>query len=264
MSTLNPTSTLDIDRRRAPRLGAFNATLLGLELKRMLRNKRTVFFTLLFPGLMLLAVASGNGWEEKVGSGNVGGYIMVSMALYGASLTAASAGAMVALERALGWSRQLRLTPLNPIAYIAVKVLVALALGAVAIVVVNAVGIAQGHAAMPVGVWIACALLALLCTLVFAALGVFVGYLVPGENAMQFLGPGLAVMAFVGDVFLPITHGSAMWHIASFTPMFGVAQIVRAPMTHFLPWYAIANAVLWFVLFTAGAAWRMSRDSARV
>ena len=48
---------------------------------------------------------------------------MVSMALYGAALTAASGGAMVAIERALGWSRQLRLTPLNPAVYIAMKAL---------------------------------------------------------------------------------------------------------------------------------------------
>ena len=35
-------------------------------------------------------------------------------------------GAMVATERALGWSRQLRLTPLKPVAYVGIKVLVAM------------------------------------------------------------------------------------------------------------------------------------------
>lgn len=250
--------------RPAPRWGGFNGTILRLELRRVFRNKRTVFFTLLFPGLLLLAFSSSGGWDERVGDGNVAAYMMVSMALYGAALTAASAGAAVAIERAQGWSRQLRLTPLQPLAYVAVKVLAALALGAVAILVVNLVGLAQGHAEMPSGAWAGCAALALVCTLVFAALGVFVGYLVPGENAMQVLGPGLAVLAFVGDVFLPIDHGSTMWHVASLTPMFGVAQIVRAPMTHFLPWYAVLNAVGWFIVFAAGAAWRMSRDSDRV
>ena len=116
------------------------------------------------------------------------------MALYGAALTAAAAGSMVALERALGWSRQLRLTPLNPVAYIVIKAIVALAMGALAIAAVNVAGILQGKAEMPTSVWILSAVVTLFCTLTFAALGVFVGYIVPGENAMQILGPGLALL----------------------------------------------------------------------
>ena len=80
----------------------------------MLRNRRTMFFTLVFPAALFFAIGSSDGWQEKVGHGNVAAYIMVSMALYGAALTAASGGATVATERALGWSRQLRLTPLHP------------------------------------------------------------------------------------------------------------------------------------------------------
>ncbi len=110
----------------------------------------------------------------------------------------------------------------------------------------------------------AVALLAVVCTLVFAALGVFVGYLVPGENAMQILGPGLAVLAFLGNVFIPITEGSTMWWVASFTPMFGVAEISRWPLTHQLDWYSVVNAIVWLAIFLGGAAWRMSKDTGRV
>ena len=190
---------------------------------------------------------------------------MVSMALYGAALTAASAGAMVAMERAMGWSRQLRLTPLSPVVYISIKAIVALVMGAIAVAVVNVAGVVQGKPDMPAGRWVACAVLAVLCTLVFAALGVFVGYLVPGENAMQILGPGLALMSFLGNVFIPIDdHTSLIWHIAQWTPMFGVAEITRAPLTGELPWYAVVNAVGWLAVFVVGAAWRMSKDTARV
>jgi ABC-2 type transport system permease protein len=171
---------------------------------------------------------------------------------------------MVATERALGWSRQLRLTPLNPAVYIAMKALIALLLGAVAISVVNVVGIAQGRASMPARIWVGSAVLTLLCTMVFAALGVFVGFLVPGENAMQILGPGLALLSFLGNVFIPIDNGSVLWNVASWTPMFGVAEISRAPLTGDLPWYAVLNAVAWLAIFVAGAAWRMSKDTARV
>ncbi len=202
-------STVPIDptARRVPPFGGFNATVLRIELKRMLRNRRTIIFTLIFPAAMFFAFGGTSGSEARVGSGNVSAYIMVSMALYGAALTAAAGGAMVALERSLGWSRQLRLTPLNPVVYILIKALVALVMGAIAVAVVNIAGIVQGKPEMPLHVWIACALVTLVCTLTFAALGVFVGYVVPGENAMQILGPGLALMSFLGGVFIPLDRG---------------------------------------------------------
>jgi ABC-2 type transport system permease protein len=258
------TTTIDPAARRVPPLGGLNTTVLRIELRRMLRNRRTVIFTLVFPAALFFAFGSGPDWDRSVGHGNVAAYVMASMALYGAALTAASGGAMVAMERALGWSRQLRLTPLSPTAYILMKALLALVLGAVAITVVNLAGLAQGKPSMPTHVWLGCAVLTLVCTMVFAALGVLVGYLVPGENAMQVLGPGLALFSFLGNVFIPIDQGSTMWHIASLTPMFGVAEVSRAPLTGDLPWYAVLNAVVWLALFVAGAAWRMSKDTARV
>jgi ABC-2 type transport system permease protein len=258
------TATIDPTTRRVPPLGGFNLTVLRIELTRMLRNRRTVIFTLIFPAALFLSFGGQSDWNDPIGHGNVAAYVMVSMALYGAALTAASGGAMVAMERAMGWSRQLRLTPLNPSVYILMKALLALVLGAVAITVVNVVGVLQGKPAMPVDVWVECALLTLVCTLVFAALGVFVGYLVPGENAMQILGPGLAIFSFLGNVFIPMDAGSTIYQVAQWTPMFGVAEISRWPLTGDLAWTAVLNAVVWFGLFVAGAAWRMSKDTARV
>jgi ABC-2 type transport system permease protein len=263
MST--PLLSLDPDARRVPPMGGFNLTVLGIELRRMLRNRRTIVFTLIFPAAMLLAFGGQSGWDDTAGSGNVAAYILASMALYGAALTAAAGGSMVALERSLGWSRQLRLTPLNPVVYILMKALVALAMGALAITAVNVVGAVQGKAEMPTHVWVECAVVTLFCTLTFAALGVFVGYVVPGENAMQILGPGLALLSFLGGVFIPLDqYSDVVRHVAYWTPMYGVSEIARAPLMHDLPWYAVANAVAWFALFVAGAAWRMSRDTARV
>ena len=256
--------TIDPSVRRVPPLGGLNPTVLRIELRRMLRNRRTIFFTRLFPAAMFLSFGGTDGWDERAGNGNVAAYIMVSMALYGAALTAAAGGAMVALERSLGWSRQLRLTPLNPAVYILMRALIALVMGAMAITVVNLAGIAQGKPHMPVADWVGCAALTLVCTMVFAALGVFVGYLVPGENAMQVLGPGLALFSFLGNVFIPLDAGTWIYRVAEWTPMFGVAEVSRAPLTHDLPWTAVVNAIAWLAIFVAGAAWRMSKDTGRV
>jgi ABC-2 type transport system permease protein len=256
---------IDPTTRRVPPMGGFNLTMLSIELRRMLRNRRTVIFALIFPAAMFFVFGSGSQGDERVGQGNVSAYVMVSMALYGGALIAASTGAGVAVERALGWSRQLRLTPLNPGVYILIKAFVALVMGAFAITIVNVIGAIQGKPQMPTSTWIYCALLTLVCVMTFAALGVFVGYVVPGENAMQILGPGLALLSFLGGLFIPLDQ-YADWvrHIAYWTPMYGVAEVARAPLTHELPWYAVVNAVGWFALFVLGAAWRMSRDTARV
>jgi ABC-2 type transport system permease protein len=259
------TTTIDPTTRRVPPLGGFNTTLLRIELKRVLRNRRTIIFTLVFPTAMFFVFGSGKGGDERIGSGNLSAYVMVSMALYGGALIAASGGATVAVERALGWSRQLRLTPLNPVAYILSKAIVALATATMAVAIVNVVGVLRGQPDMPVGTWIACLFTTLACTLTFAALGVFVGYLVPGENTMQILGPGLALVSFLGGLFIPLSsYSPVIRDIAYWTPMYGVAEVARAPLTHELPWFAVVNAVAWLAIFVAGAAWRMSKDTARV
>jgi len=259
------TQSIDPGARRVPPMGGFNATLLRLELARMVRNRRTIIFTLVFPTAMFLVFGSGSTGAERVGDGNVSAYVMVSMAMYGGALIAASCGAMVAVERALGWSRQLRLTPLKPLAYVSVKALVALAMGGLAVALVNIAGVLQGSPDMPASTWVVCAVVTLFCTMTFAALGVFVGYLVPGENVMQILGPGLALLAFLGGLFIPLSQYSELVRdIAYWTPMYGVAEVARAPLTHELPWYAVVNAIGWLAIFVLGAAWRMSKDTARV
>ncbi len=261
---VGPTASATLTERRVPPLGGLNPTMVRIELARMLRNRRTVVFALLFPAAMFLVFGSGGDSEHSVGRGNVAAYVMVSMAMYAGALIAASAGAAVAVERALGWSRQLRLTPLHPTVYILVKAFVALVMGALAILMVNVVGAVQGKPQMPFDVWVKCGLLSLACVLTFAALGVFVGYLVPGENVMQVLGPGLALLAFLGGLFLPLSNWSPLVRdIAYWTPMYGVAEVARAPLTQELPWYAVVNVIGWLVVFVLGAAWRMSKDTAR-
>ena len=260
------TAPASVPHRRVPPLGGFNPTLLRLELRRMMRNRRTVIFSLVLPVVFFLMFGSGQKYSgESAGHGNVAAYIMLSMALYGAMLSTTGGGAMVAVERSQGWSRQLRLTPLTATAYILVKVLVAMLLGAVSIAVTYAAGSFSG-AHMDGPLWVETALIAWLGSLVFAAFGVFMGYLLPSENVMQFLGPGLALFAFLGGLFVPLDQmGSTFQTVAKFTPMYGLNQLAHAPLTGDAPgWAAYANLTVWAVLFVGGAAWRFRRDTARV
>ena len=64
----------------------------------------------------------------------------------------------------------------------------------------------------------------------FAAFGLFMGYLLPAENVMQILGPVLALLAFAGGLFVPLGDG-LFADIAKVVPTYGLAEIVRAPLT---------------------------------
>jgi ABC-2 type transport system permease protein len=259
------TSGTPVVRRHVPPFGGLNPTLLLLELRRLLRNRRTVIFTLVMPPVFFLIFGTQESYRHQaVGNGNVTAYIAVSMAVYGAMLACTGGGATVSIERAQGWSRQLRLTPLKPVAYIVVKALVAMVMGLASVIMVFAVASLR-HAQMPLRVWVECGLVAWLGSLVFAAFGLFMGYLLPAENVMQILGPVLAVLAFAGGLFVPLDDGSAFARLSQLTPLYGLATLGRMPLTSDdNGWAALLNIVVWGGLFVAGAAWRFRRDTARV
>ncbi|MCW2798767.1 MAG: hypothetical protein JWQ70_239 [Aeromicrobium sp.] len=254
------------EARRIPPLGGFSPRFYVLELRRMLRNKRSMIFTLVMPSAFFLLFGGDASYRtDRSGHGNVTAYIMVSMAVYGAMIATTAGGAMVANERALGWSRQLRLTPLKPVAYVAIKVLVAMTMGAVAIVAVFVVGNLRG-ADLPFGRLLACGLIGWGCTLVFAAFGLFMGYLLPSENVMQLLGPSLAILALAGGLFTPLDNFShGFQEFAKFTPAYGVGILSRSPFgSDGNVGLAAVNIAVWTAIFVGGAAWRMSKDTQRV
>src|SRR5215472_5960575 len=112
-----------VTARQAPRLGGFNATVLRLEIRRVLRNRRNLLMTIVLPVFFFLLFGVTQSYDNgslRGGHGNVSAFIMISMALYGAVLATTSGGAMVSIERAQGWSRQLRITPLSPVADVAI------------------------------------------------------------------------------------------------------------------------------------------------
>src|SRR5215470_3589344 len=150
--------TVALNARRAPSLGGFNLTVLRLEVRRVLRNKRTLLMTIVLPVFFFLLFGVSQSYNNRTpgpaAHGNVSAFIMVSMALYGAVLAATSGGAMVSIERLQGWSRQLRITPLSPVTYVIIKMLTALVLDGTAVAAVYLVGLITGKPSMPAYLWV--------------------------------------------------------------------------------------------------------------
>ena len=260
----SPIRRFDLSSRTTPPLGGLSLTLLLLEIRRRLRNRRSVFFSVLLPVAFFLMFTTTDYSSTPYGNGNVVANMMIGMALYGALMTTTGAGAAVSTERASGWSRQLRLTPLKPIAYITAKAIVGMLISALAIGAVYACGPVR-HAQMPAKVWTSSALIIWLGSLVFVAFGLFVGYLLPSDNAMQVVGPLMALLAFLGGMFIPLTPGSTMDRIGSFTPMYGLHNLALWPMgAESFSWWWVVNVLTWLAVFLGGAAWKMGRDTARV
>jgi ABC-2 type transport system permease protein len=260
-------SSQGLSTRRVPPYGGFNATLLRLEVRRLLRNRRTMIFTVLMPVMFFLIFGLNAEYaSENAGHGNVSAFILISMALYGAILATTTGGAMVSIERAEGWSRQLRLTPLVPLAYVTVKMLTALVLGGLSVLSVYVVGLATGRPSMPASLWVVTALAVWLGSLLFAAFGLFMGYLLPTENVMQILSFALMLFSFGGGLFIPLSQfAPVLQTMASFTPLYGLNALVHAPLTgEAVTAGQVANMVVWLVVFVGGAVWRFRRDTARV
>jgi ABC-2 type transport system permease protein len=263
MTTAMPAAPATV-KRTVPPLGGFNLTFLGLEIRRLTRNKRTLIFTIVMP-IVFYAIFGKS--TESIGGGSsvtVQEYTMVSLALYGAMTANTAGGGMVAVERALGWSRQLRLTPLRPYAYIAIKLLTAMVLGLIPVLVLFAFGAARG-VRLDTHVWILCGLAVWIGSLVFATLGLFMGYLLPSENVMQFLGPILGILSVFGGIFFPVEFLShSLQTIAKLTPVYGVGELARAPLGGGFEWTSVLNILAWTAFFSIGAALAFRRDTKRV
>ena len=264
---MSATAFPDLTARRSRGLGGFNLTMLGLEIRRLLRNRRTLLFSVLLPVVLFFGFGLNSSYaRDRAGHGNVSAFIMISMALYGAALATTSGGAMVAIERAQGWSRQLRLTPLSPVAYVVTKMLTAMILGAASIGILFIVADITGKPRMPVYLWVVTGLCVWVGSLLFAAFGLFMGYLLPSENVMQVLGFALMILAFGGGLFIPLSqYPHLLQDIAKFTPMYGLNELVHAPLlggSVHLVW--LVNTVVWLIIFGGGAIWRFRQDTARV
>lgn len=137
-------------------------------------------------------------------------------------------------------------------------------LGLVSVTVVFVLGSIDG-VNLSLATWLAIGLLAWLTALVFASFGLFLGYLLPSENAMQVIGPLLGVFALIGGLFVPISLMPDFVHqIAPYTPTYGVVEIARYPLLggSFEPTWVVSVAG-WTAAFAVAAALLFRRDTRR-
>ncbi|MEU5080477.1 MULTISPECIES: ABC transporter permease [Streptomyces] len=241
-------------------------SLIKLELVRALRNRKFLFFTVIYPSALFLLIAgNADSHTEVDGTGlTLPTYMMVSMASFGA-LTATLMGnsERIAKERESGWVRQLRLTPLPGRGYVLAKTAGAAVVSLPSIVIVFAVAAVVKDVRLDAWQWLALSGAVWAGSLVFAALGVALGYLATGDAVRPITMIIYFGLSMLGGLWMPTTtFPQWLQDIARWLPTHAYAALGRAIEQSQAPHAQdIAVLVVSFVLFAGGAAWLYRKDT---
>ena len=240
--------------------------LIKLELARALRNRKFLFFSVIYPSIIFLLVASQGDTSRTVGDSglSVAAYVMVSMASFGA-LTAVLMGnsERIAKERENGWVRQLRLTALPGRGYVLAKTAGAAVVSLPSIVVVFAVAAVVQDVRMAAWQWLALTGAIWAGSLVFAALGVALGYLASGDAVRPITMIVYFGLSILGGLWMPsTTFPRWLQDVAEWLPTHAYAALGRAIEQSRAPQLQdVAVLAAYFVLFAGGAAWLYRKDT---
>jgi len=238
---------------------------LRTEIIRLSRNRRVLLFSLLMPALLLGIIGGTNKNSGSLDGVTVAEYIMVSMGLFGSMTAAIGSGGGIALERSIGWNRQLRLTGLNPNGYVATKLLLSIVMALPPIIVTYLVGAIGLGVRLPALTWLEIGALSWMGALPFAAIGLVVGYLAKPDSVQQLSGLLYLLLALFGGIWIPVeTMPSVMKQIAQWTPTYWVGQVARGPLFHSsFDIRAVEMVLLWTVVLGFIGLRRFRADTAR-
>lgn len=241
-------------------------TYLWLEAKRQWRNREALVFRLGLPtGVYLILQATGQG-DHTVSTASgmdplpAATARMVALVALAALISGLAAGPALGEERASGWLRQLRVTPLRQHAAVTAKVAVAMSFALPAIALVAAAAALTEDIGLSGPAWLALIGSAWIATTPITAIGVVIGLGLRAETAQAATTVAFLVLWLLGGIFTePTNLPDTMATLAKALPSYGVMQVAwSAASGDTIPATALAVLAAW----TAGAvalatlAWR--------
>ena len=238
---------------------------LKFELRRMYREPRLLVFTIAMPVILFLALSPGitKGAKTPQDAKETLAYLMVAWAAYGALIGTFSSGVGVSVERAAGWLRQLRITPLPPPMVVVVKGIACSLVAVPAALVLSIIGQAKGVdfgggniALLVLVMWLG--------SIPFALVGLAIGFVLPPHLAQPASFLVSFTLAFAGGIFIPIDSlPDAMRSVVRWTPSYRFTQngfdVLQHNSQSALGWAIIAG---WAVVFGALAALAYRKSAA--
>jgi ABC-2 type transport system permease protein len=224
-----------------------------------MRDAKFLLFAVALPvGLYLLMA------DRFADMGLPAPYVMGSIAAFGAVKTALDVGARTAVERGIGWQRQLRLTPLSGLGYLLGKASVAMVVALPPVAGVSLVAALVSGVRLPVGGWALAVLGVWAGTVPFALLGLLIGQFATAQNLQAYQGAVVLVLSFLGGLFIPVsTFPPALATVAEVLPSYWLAQVGHAAALGGDSWRAALVLALYALVLGAAVAVRYRRDTAR-
>lgn len=234
------------------------------ELRRTFRERRLVIFSFAFPVILYFAIAAPNRDNADFHSLGISLplYYMAGLASFGTMMAMMSTGFRIAGERQAGWTRQLRITPLSPRAYLRAKVITAYAMAATSLALLYVSGAILG-VSMPAGRWVSMTLLIAVGLLPFAALGIALGHLLTVDAIGPATGGLVSLLAVLGGAYFP-TEGF-LHEVGRFFPSYWLVQAAHTAAGG-KGWGAMGWAVIvaWTAVLAVLAGYGYMRDTGRV
>jgi ABC-2 type transport system permease protein len=235
------------------------------EIKRTLRERRLMLFGFGFPLVLYFVIAAPNRHIQNFAGSGVTAplYYMVSLSSFGTMMSMMSLGGRIAGERQAGWTRQLRITPLSPRAYLRGKVITGYVMAAISLALLYIAGMTLG-VSLALSIWLKTTLLIAIALLPFAAAGIGLGHLLTVDSVGPAIGGSVSLLALVSGTWFPVTSGF-LHDVGQFLPSYWLIQAGRLSL-HGQAWGAKAWAVVigWTIVLVAFAGWAYMRDTGRV
>ncbi len=236
------------------------------ELLRTLRNRRFFLLSLGFPLILYFMIVSPNRHVHNFdGSGiSFALYYMVGLASFGTMSAMLSSGARIAAERAVGWNRQLRISPLSTRNYFRAKVVTGYMMALISLLALYLAGTSLG-VRLGASEWLEMTGLILVGLIPFAALGILLGHMLTPDSIGPAMGGGISLLALLGGTWFPITGDGFLHDIVQLIPSYWLVQASHVAIGgHAWPAKGWIVMIAWTVVLSVLAARAYRRDTGRV
>ena len=240
-----------------------NTTHVRYDILRMYRVPTTVALTIALPLVVYYAVTPGSRHAHPEGI-PFPLYFMTGMAAYGAMWAAVAPGARIARDRAGGWTRHTRTTPLRTGTYFASKVVTAYLVAIPALVLLYLAGASLG-VRLDATQWLEMTGLLLIGLAPFVVIGIALGHLLTVEAMVPAVGGIVVLFALLGGAFGRLFTGGVGLTIVKLLPSYWLVQAGKSasgggdwPAEG---WIVVA---IWIVALVPLAVLAYRRDTSRV
>ncbi|WP_329179379.1 ABC transporter permease [Streptomyces sp. NBC_01477] len=235
-----------------------------LEVRRTLRDTGFMIVGVATPLLMYLLFTNLGGGDSSQDKMDYARFSMIGMAAYGALGAALALGPGVAEDKARGWLRQLRVTPLSPLQVVLGRALTAGVTVLPAIVTVFTAGALVNGVRLAVWQWAAAAGLLWLGTIPFTLLGLGNGYGLTAQTTGVVSMVSMMGLSVIGGLWIPVdVFPRWLAAISRWTPTNRFGDLGWSVLDHRAPGPGTVGVLgLWLAIF-AGYAVLSYRRSAR-